>query len=298
VKHWPNFFIVGAPKAGTTSLYLYLKKTPSIYMSPVKEPRYFSPKSAKRSSMSRVKNKNNYLDLFKGVKDEKAIGEASSVYLRDEESPELIKKTIPNAKIIIILRNPIHRAFSHYLMSIIGGRNTKPFSEDLQLFVRSPEKNSRFLRAIIDPGFYYESTKRYVQIFGDANVKIIIFEEFIKNQKEIFREILRFLDVDSELPENMDKVYNEYSKPRNKFMSHIIRKKILRNNILGNNILKIGRHTIKRETRHYIQNRFLNTKDVKPTLTSEEKTTLWEIYQSDVMQLKEFLNRPLPWSAK
>jgi len=288
MEKWPNFFIVGAAKAGTSSLYAYLKNTEGVYMSPLKETNYFSPTFAHLVNMSRVKNKDDYLKLFRGVTDEKAIGEVSPVYLRDARSPDLIKKTIPNAKIIICLRNPVQRAFSHYLMHLRGGYATRTFSEAFQNFINSKEKDDRFQQTIINPGFYFEITKRYVQLFGQSQVKIIIFEEFVKNQKEFFREILRFLDVDSEIPKNIGKVYNQYLETRNKLTRSIIRNKIIR---------KIAKNTLKQKTSYSIINKILSKEGKKPELTSEEKTKLWKIYQSDIIKLEEFLNRSLPWVA-
>jgi len=109
---WPNFFIVGAQKAGTSSIYSLLRSIPGIYMSPLKEPNYFSPNSPTRPSH----DKKRYAGLFGGVTDEIAIGEASPSYLWDPDSPKLIHDAIPKARIIISLRDPVQRAYSQYLM--------------------------------------------------------------------------------------------------------------------------------------------------------------------------------------
>jgi len=118
MERWPNFFIVGTAKAGTTSLYEYFKDIPGIYMSPVKEPSYFShalipPGAPKRK---RIQNKNEYLKLFEDVKNEKVIGEASPGYLVYPEVAKWIHEIAPTAKILISLRDPVERLFSSYLM--------------------------------------------------------------------------------------------------------------------------------------------------------------------------------------
>ena len=85
---WPNFFIVGAQKAGSTSLYEYLKNMPEIYMSPIKEPSFFSVKIIPENHpQEAIRDKKEYLKLFEKVKDEKIIGEASPTYLADPEAP-------------------------------------------------------------------------------------------------------------------------------------------------------------------------------------------------------------------
>ena len=101
---WPNFFIIGVDRGGTTSLYEYLKNIPEIFMSTPKEPWYFSPvvRSVTPQAIGKCNSEKSYLNLFKNVKNETVIGEASAVYWRDPESAKLIHEKIPNAKIIIV----------------------------------------------------------------------------------------------------------------------------------------------------------------------------------------------------
>jgi len=113
MDRWPNFFIVGTGKAGTTSLYEYLKQVPGIFMSPEKEPNYFSHVAIHKDDPHRfmIRDKKKYLELFKNVKNEKIIGEATPTYFRDPNAAYLIHKVSPNAKILITLRNPIDNNF-------------------------------------------------------------------------------------------------------------------------------------------------------------------------------------------
>ena len=133
-EKWPNLFIVGAPKAGTSSLYEYLKKIPGIYMSPIKEPHYFDIQTIPTNhKLNPIRDKKKYLSLFKKVKDEKIVGEASPGYLSDPQAPKLIHQVSPNARIIISLRNPVQRAFSEYLMYVNYGKLTTTFHDQLQM---------------------------------------------------------------------------------------------------------------------------------------------------------------------
>ena len=117
MKNWPNFYIVGAPKAGTTSMYEYLKNVPGIYMSAIKEPNYFSINTVPDNHpvLKPIRDKMKYLSLFDDVTNEKIIGEASPDYLPDPDAPHLIHQVAPHAHIVIILRDPVERAFSDYL---------------------------------------------------------------------------------------------------------------------------------------------------------------------------------------
>ena len=115
-----DFFIVGAPKAGTTSLYHYLNEHPEISMSSQKEPDYFSDADIQNEGMYYGKNRidtiKKYHSLFDDNSESKLKGEASVSYLFYKNVPQKIKAYNPDSKIIIMLRNPIERAFSHYLM--------------------------------------------------------------------------------------------------------------------------------------------------------------------------------------
>jgi len=132
-KKWPNFFIVGSSKAGTTSLYYCLKQHPTIYMSPIKEPKFFcSPEYQKSSFMEPIVKEKDYVKLFDKVKNEKIVGEASVRYLFDPKSSELIHKKIPDAYILISIRDPVESAYSLYLLYKRLGILKSSFREEIE----------------------------------------------------------------------------------------------------------------------------------------------------------------------
>src|SRR5438105_3219492 len=166
----PNFFIVGAGKAGTTSLYRYLGQHPQIYMSRVKEPSYFaseirpenlSPVFARhierqsrrlrlrevltdgkplRPSGWLISEWDDYLRLFQEVRDEKAIGEATVSYLWSRTAAGNIAACLPDAKIIMLLRDPAERAFSQYLHQMGTGLMRCTFREHIERALRDPHE--------------------------------------------------------------------------------------------------------------------------------------------------------------
>jgi len=287
MEKWPNFFIVGAAKAGTTSLYEYLNNIPGVYMSPLKEPGYFAITVIPEDfHIKPIRDKKKYLNLFKKVKDEIAIGEASAAYLRDPQAPILIQKMVPHAKIIIMLRDPIERAYSHYLADIRRGTTNRSFSEIIDLKIRLNDKERHSREIVIDPGFYSEQVKRYLDIFGSKQVMVIIFEEFIKETQKKMRQVLKFLEIKTNHLMNEEHIFNVYKEPRNKIASSVLRNKIIR---------KAAKHLLPSNFNLMVIEKILNKEGVKPRMSPNEKLILKEIYLKDVLKLKNILGRSLPW---
>ena len=279
---WPNFFIVGAPRAGTTSLYEYLKNCENVFMSPIKETYFFSPNVNMKLILSKpVKNQKDYQKLFHNVKTEKAIGEATPSYLWDPDSAKLIHEKIPNARIIIILRNPIDRAFSHYLWLVSLGKENLSFSEAIK---KSLSAKPDFSGRIIDGGMYSNQIQRYLDEFGQKQIKIIIFEEFLKNPKLFLEDTLKFLDIDSNPPEIFE-AFNSYVEPRGKLAKSIIQNKFLQ---------KLG--TSLPQTIASQATKILDKKAVKPKISESNIKMLKNIYSEDVKNLKSILNKDLLWN--
>jgi len=282
---WPNFFIIGAPRAGTTSLFDFLKRTEGIFMTSYKEPHYFS-RSIEPSLMypPPIRNKKKYLALFNKAKDGFAIGEASSSYLWDPVAPKLIHEVIPNAKIIVILREPTERAYSHYLLRFSGGK-TYSFSEAIKKALK-PDSDY-YTSSIVRGGWYNKQVTNYLKIFGSNQVKILIFEEFIKDAKKTVKEVLKFLNVQSEPPETVELVHNYLTKPRNRLSQSILQNKTVR---------KIAKELLPESMATIGVKKILGKKITKPKMKLEDRIFLQNLYRDDVRDLEETLGRQLPWN--
>jgi len=285
MDRWPNFFIVGTQKAGTTTLYEYLNEISDVYMSPTKEPRYFNSEIL-FSHISQIKEKSEYLNLFRNVKDQKAIGEASPGYLRDPMSAKLIHDAVPKAKIIILLRDPIERAFSAYLMHKSKGVTKKSFHEIISEGNKRKPGNSVEFRGYLLNGLYYKQVKKYYDVFGPNRVKVWIFEEFVKNLELTVREVLDFLEIDSNIPKNIGKAYNEYGVPRGK-----ISEKILRNKT----VVRMANKLVPQSFGFKIRKNILLKAEKKPTILEDDRKALESFFREDVKKLEKLLQRKLPW---
>lgn len=271
---WPNFFIVGAARAGTTSLYEYLRDLKKIYLSPVKEPRYFcSSKEPPGYAPDPIRSEAEYLKLFQAVRDESAVGEASPQYLCDPDAPASIHAAAPEARIIMILRDPVARAFSHYLLHQRMGVQRRPAETAL--------KEEFYLRH----GLYAGPVKTYLRLFGGNRVKVLIFDDFIRDTRRSVSEVLRFLDVEAE-PGSTSQIHNAYGRPRG----------ALRRLIYENMALKsAGRRLFSDRFRRKAREEIFLGKDAKPPLPEECRTFLEEFYRGDVAQLEDIIGRDLPW---
>ena len=285
-EKWPNFFIVGAAKAGTSSLYAYLNDIPGIYMSPIKEPKYFMVSDFFQYNEPPIRDKKKYLNLFAKAKEEKIIGEASPQYLKDPQTPKLIHQIVPQAKILISLRDPVERLYSSYLMQIRSGRIKTTFSEEIDL-VLNKITAKKFDSIKVNAGLYSENVKRYLKIFGNKQVKIIIFEEFIKNTKETINDILKFLDIKYELQNFKYQVYNKHGINRGGFLAKKIRH--------SRKISRLAKKFLSPSTRLVLRDTLFVKTQTKPKMDQKDRELLINFYYDDVKNLQTLLGRKLPW---
>jgi sulfotransferase family protein len=281
-EKWPNFFIVGAPRAGTTSLYHYLKTAPGVYMSPVKEPHYFAVTlkallnaRAKPPGMPVIHERGEYLKLFQEVKDEVAVGEASPSYLWDPAAPGLIHEVVPHARIIMSLRDPVARAFSHYLMHVRDGVERLPFEEVLE----AP--------SYIPLGLYTAQVQRYFDIFGADHIKILIFEEFTRDPEAAVNDILKFLRVNGRVSHRLKTAHNSFGVPRGNLAKRIAANRGVR--LAARSLLPSG-------IRGVLGEKLLYKKPPKPPMSDAVAAALADIYREDVKALEKILGRSLPWT--
>ncbi len=211
-----NLFIVGAMKAGTTTFLDLLSQHHDIYLSPVKEPHFFInelPKNLYEPSqffnltdylhtkfpeplhITKIENENEYKKLFSLSDDQKYLAEGSTAYLHAEESARLIHNYNPNAKIIVLLRDPLKRSFSHFKMNIGKGREINSFEKALVKEIELYNKNELTWNTYLGMSFYNKAIARYKNLFSE--VLTIEFEALIRNRVETLNKVSQFLEIDS-----------------------------------------------------------------------------------------------------
>ncbi|NWF75246.1 MAG: sulfotransferase [Nitrospirae bacterium] len=198
----PDFFIVGAPKCGTTAMNYYLKQHPEIFMPEVKEIHYFGTDLDFKFRSERI-NLNQYISLFSKAHNEKRIGETSVWYLYSKSAAKEIKAFAPSASIIIMLRNPVDLLYSlHSQFVYEGNEDILDFKEALNAEeYRKQGKKIPPTAYLPKTLFYREVVKfsgqitRYLNLFGRKNIHFIIFDDLLREPREVYRAILHFLGV-------------------------------------------------------------------------------------------------------
>lgn len=225
-KH-PNFFIVGAAKSGTTSLWQYLREHPDVFMPLNKEPGYFCHSQG-------IKNYEKYLDLFSGATNETALGEASHAYLTSQESARWIHAIYPDMKIIVILRNPVGRAFSLYNWMIREGYEPiHPFEKAVAAEEqRMKMTGKQFRKSLPGPlqnylyfhsGLYAAQLERYYEVFPKQQIHIILQDDLKEDPAATAQKAYQFLDIDTGFVPDTG-IHNRGQRPASVTGQFLIRK--------------------------------------------------------------------------
>jgi len=271
----PNLFIVGAPKAATTSIHSYISQHPDIFMTELKEPNYFSSIRKKGESTVNIRNDEEYIDLFSHSDSFKIRGESSTTYLYFKDVEKKIFTFNKHSKIIIILRDPVERALSHYLMDRdIIGQEEKSVEEALfdEGYTSANGFHGLSVNPYIWPSIYTKHIEKFINQFGKENVEIIIYEELMKNWQDGLKSIFVFLDVDDYKVENLE-VKNQYRKFRYPLLKKLIPKKLI-SLILYNN--KIEKYKFTDKEKKSLYNRFFQ-KDIESLeILLEKDLSIWK----------------------
>ena len=290
MKKIPNLFLIGLPKAGTTSLFNYLNEHSEIFLADNKEPHFFNTDTNNQKNLDNI---DKYLKIFIDAKDEKYIGEGSTHYSMSDSAPLNIKNFSPKSKIIIMLRKPSDLIYSAYYQNVYNGiENAKSFEEALKLEdFRKQNVNSKISYAdsyhLLYSRFvqYEKYLKNYFNAFGRENVLVILFDDFKKNTEREYIKVLNFLSLEPEAAITFSQ-YNASKEVQSEVLRNILRKppKLL---------IAFSKIFFPRKTRRFILTFFKrkNTKYVekeKISLNTEKMLTLK--YTPEVEKLEELLS--------
>lgn len=308
--HHPNFFFVGTVKGGTTSLHRYLHQHPQIYMSPVKEVNYFSANDIKEEDFSKdyrhdvnvnletylnssmedpihiahITKEEDYLKLFRFANGAKAIGEMSLSYLLYPSASQKIKATYPQAKILMMLRDPAERAFSQYVMNVKQGKTlAKDFIEEItnddKVAVKGWGANHQYLFV----GKYFEQVKRYYEMFPATKIKVFLYDDYKKDAAAVVKEMFEFLEVDTNINVDTKTRYNEGGMPKFQKLNYWLNQ---------SGAISWAKRMLPKSLRAPFK-KWMYSSDQTPKMTSEERKFLVDYYKNDILQLQNLIGRDL-----
>lgn len=283
----PNFLIIGAAKGGTTSLYHYLAQHPQIYMSPLKEPRFFALEGEELNFQNPDRSINHtsvttlaeYCQLFEGVTDEIAIGEASPLYLYSSKAIERIAHYVPEAKLIVILRNPVERAYSCYKHLI--ALESHSFADALQEEDKRIAQNWSHLWHYRHGGYYYKQLQGYFEKFDREQIKVYLFDDLKSNPLELIQDLFTFLTVDNSFVPDLT-YKNVSNNPKVKVLQNVVSgRHFLRS--ASKKIVPAGiRKNVAQKIRGWNSQQF-------PSIPGEVRQQLTEDYREDITQLQDLV---------
>jgi hypothetical protein len=279
-RQWPNLFVVGAPKAGTTALWRYLGAHPDVFMSPQKEPRFF----ARSPRLPAVEDAETYLGLFSEAQRERFRGEASPNYLFPEYVPEAIRRVSPEARIVISLREPVDlsHALHSFFVAHVHLHEGRTFAQAIrdELAGREYPDHPPYLRAAI----FTPAVRRYLDTFGQR-VFVLFFEDLAADTRGVVRRLFEFLDLD---PTPVDRLelspHNQYALPRNRAARRLL---------TSRRAWRLASKTLPRSWRDPIWRGLVPVAE-KPEPDPETVELLREVFEPDVVALRELLGRRLP----
>lgn len=292
-----NLFLVGAAKCGTTAFAELLAQSPAVYSPPIKEPGffgsdinpdhfsaeykkvvalptdYFLKNNLEDRHQAFIRDFSQYEKLFEKQKDEKYLLDASTVYLLSRLSADEISQYNPEAKIIILLRNPVDRAFSHYKMALQMGAVTTDFATAWETDQSAEKKGIGLSEMFAETGAYSQQLKRYFSIFSKEQICVLLYEDFKALSVPFKSQVESFLEID--LPWNKTTEVNVSSVPKHMGLHQFLK----------------GSHWVKKVKNH-LPNPWLRTvkkwmsqKDLQ--MTDKMKQMLSEYYREDIAEVEK-----------
>jgi hypothetical protein len=296
----PNVFIVGQPKSGTSALFSFLKGHPDVCVSSTKEPQYFCKdiNSQYFHLSNQERNDDNYLQLFAHCGEQKIIMEASTAYLYSRVAAEEIRAFNPDAKIIMMLREPVDFLFTYHMQML----RTSCTFEEVEDFMAAIELEAerkagqRIPSNCFDPQFLYyservryaEQIERYRKVFPAGQLKVIIHDDFKSNNEAVYDEVVAFLGLDPAYRPQFKtinaKVGVRFRRLKQASDQWLFPVKQWIRPLLPPGFYKAGRALYRRI--------FFKQKGL-PTLQAEDRIALKQRYRAEVEQLSACVGRDL-----
>lgn len=291
-KHSANptvdFLLAGATKAATSSIYEYFHRHPDVVALPEDQYHYFSSGifGEHYHGLEReVESLADYRALLPQKPSHAKLGDFDRLTLHGPRAPELVKGVNPKAKVMLILRNPLERAYSHYWMDVRECFETRPFFQAVREDHLEYAAGSSEYCPLIRLGYYAEQIRRFQNTLGAEQVRVWLYDDFCADSGKVFKEMCEFIGVDYvPVPEAGEIRENVAAVPRSWLSAMLLRARLTWLRPARELYIKLPRGL-----RRYVKNRFLTRRIKVPPMPAEAKRFLTEIYKSDILELEKLL---------
>ena len=293
----PTFLMLGGAKAGTSSLYAYMRQHPAIFLSEVREcdffvfegqtPRFHGPGDdvALRRYITTL---DRYQALFRGAGDRPALGESSDLYLDGPGAARRIRDRLPEAKLIVILRDPADRAYSQFKHLVRDGREMlDTFEQALDAEDERVAKGWHPIWHLTRRGFYAGQLEAYLDLFPREQISVHLYDDFVADPPAVLRALFQFLEVDPEFRPDMSLQYNVSGAPRSELLHAFLARPLP--------VKDFFKPFLSAPFRHRVRARLMNSNIVpdRSRMAKATRKALIELYRADILRLEALLQRDL-----
>ncbi|MEM8486590.1 MAG: sulfotransferase [Bacteroidota bacterium] len=298
---FPDFILIGAAKSGTTALFYYLSQHPEVFACPVREPNFFAlqdtpaeelpalfsgPGDRETVGRNSVTDLQAYHALFKGAQPGQVVGEVSPLYLYHPDAASNIARQVPQAKLIVVLRNPVARAHASFLHLRRDGREPcTHFGEGLLLEKERRTAGWEHLWHYEAMGRYAAQVERYLALFPRTQLLFLLYDDFVADAPSVLARCFSFLDVDAAFEPDLSRKPNRSGIPRVKPLQQFLS---------GTSALKkVLVRYLPAQTRGRLVSGVQRLNLARPALEKRIANKLQAAYKEDIEQLQDLIDRDL-----
>jgi hypothetical protein len=279
----PDFVIGGAPKCATTALFDYLAQHPQVFATTPKEPHFFASAALGRPVMQGNYSACEYQRLYSGCSPSQVAGEGSTHYLHHAAAvAPLLAAQVPYAKLIFCLREPVSRAYSHFLFrySVAGPYDTGGMGQwrNFVAFAQDPE--------MFEAGNYAANLSIFLRYFPERQIHLVFFEDIVSDLKECLAGICRFIGVDDGFEFDLSQRSNETVYPRTQALMPL-------GDGLANAIYLHLPVPTRRSLMRFRKRLLFSPRAAKPQMSEKDRDFVRSLYRQSVRQLENLTNRDL-----
>ncbi len=284
----PDFFVIGAYRCGTTSLYRSLRQHPQVFLPLEKEPNFFAvdgnPEAGAVLRSRSTVTPSDYHALYASASPGQKTGDISPEYLRNPRVASRLAEVAPRAPLVAVLRNPIERAWSDYLLHVRDGDEPCDLLRDALAQQAQRQQVEHRGGHYLDSGFYATQLARYFALFPRNQIQVHLFEELMQDRQTVLAQMFRHIGVDAAFVPEPEPAVNVSGIPDSKGLAWVLRARKVVRPLVNRGVIERARPAWER---------FLNRRLRRPALEQEDWDLLAGIFRDDVLRLGDLLNRDL-----